>query len=173
MIRLAQCNKILIEKLLIQAGDRLRTFELQLPANAVEITSIMVSANLFMPTPAVIGKVSFQANDKTDIFLVADVKGNGYMHSDEAFAGIATNSFEEEGEWLNGKGAGWYPVTVEGDTVTVLCTYRSAMPALYMLRIYAVYRELEKLDPTPEALLREEAEQARADAARKALPREI
>ncbi len=173
MIRLNARSKILIGKLKVTPADRLKTFELRVPANSAKITAVTVTTNIFIPFPKVLGKLTFQANDNTDIFLVAEVIGNGSMPSDESVLGIPVGSLEDGGEWVTGYKAARYPVTVQGDTVVILCTYRTLFPIMFSLTAYAEYEEIDALDKTPDHVLREAEEEEEEVRKRKLLPRRI
>ena len=65
------------------------------------------------------GKVSFQSNDRSDIFLVLEVWENGVERSDEMRIGITDPQFESDHAWVSGKVPQMNQVNVSGDTTVV------------------------------------------------------
>jgi hypothetical protein len=61
--------------------ERFKPFEIRLPANVKKVTGILVTA---LQNEQLLGNISFQANDKMDVFHVAQVKEDGIEPSDEA-----------------------------------------------------------------------------------------
>lgn len=62
------------------------------------------------------GTVTFQANDKTDIFYVARINEEGIEISDEALIEVEDSQFESDHAWVTGNVPKIKPVHVEGDT---------------------------------------------------------
>lgn len=65
------------------------------------------------------GTVSFQANDKNDVFYVTDLAEAGLEPSDETLIQVEDTQFESERAWVTGDVPQIKPVHVEGDTSIV------------------------------------------------------
>ena len=93
-----------------------------------------------------LGLISFQANDKTDIFHVAEVREDGIDTSDESFLSISDPQFESDRAWVTGKVPGLIKVNIEGDNVFIKAWLKGEKFDLpYTMRIYVEYEEAEEL----------------------------
>jgi hypothetical protein len=63
-----------------------------------------------------LGTVTFQANDNTDVFCIADVFENGLETSDEMLINVEEPQFDSDKAWVTGKVPKIKPVMIEGDT---------------------------------------------------------
>lgn len=64
----------------------------------------------------VLGNISFQANDKMDVFHVAQVVNEGIEPSDNTLLQIEDSQFDSDKAWVTGNVPKLKPVHVEGDT---------------------------------------------------------
>ncbi len=63
----------------------------------------------------VLGNISFQANDKMDVFHVAQVVNEGIEPSDNTLLQIEDSQFDSDKAWVTGNVPKIKPVHVEGD----------------------------------------------------------
>jgi hypothetical protein len=99
-----------------------------------------------------IGTLSFQANDNTDVFLVADVLSSEFDPVEPDLIQYETEDLDSGPEWVSGRIQSKTPVTVEGDTTVLTCVFKSVAPIDINLTIYLEYEEIE-------ALIKEEPEE--------------
>ena len=66
-----------------------------------------------------IGTLTFQANDKADVFFVANVEENGIETSDEGLLQIEDPQFDDDKTWVTGNVPRIKPVNIEGDTALI------------------------------------------------------
>lgn len=62
------------------------------------------------------GTITFQANDKSDIFFKTLLQSNDIEESDESFIDVEDAQFEGHFNWVTGKVPSFHPVMVTGDT---------------------------------------------------------
>ena len=103
------------------------------------------------------GTVTFQANDKMDIFYVASVKEDGIETSDEALIQVEDSLFESDKAWVTGKVPKIKSVHIEGDTSIINAwfkgeTYQDPF-------VITVYVECEMAEELEEVTADEEIEQ--------------
>ena len=106
------------------------------------------------------GKVSFQSNDRSDIFLVLEVWENGVERSDEMRIGITDPQFESDHAWVSGKVPQMNQVNVSGDTTVVHAwfTAETLEQPFYM----TIYLECEMVEELEEVELELSEEETRA-----------
>ena len=92
-----------------------------------------------------LGQLYLKANDKTDIFLVADVFANESYPSDETLMGISTDELDSSPEWISGRIQKKIPVDVDGDTAVIECIYKATEKADFELTVYLEYEEVEEV----------------------------
>ena len=103
------------------------------------------------------GTVSFQANDKMDVFYVARLKEEGIESSDESIIQVEDSQFESDKAWVTGNVPKMKPVHVEGDTSIINAwfkgeTYQDPF-------VITVYVECETAEELEEVTADEEIEQ--------------
>ena len=105
------------------------------------------------------GTVTFQANDKMDVFYVASVKEDGSETSDEALIQVEDSLFDSDKAWVTGKVPKMKSVHIEGDTSIINAWFRGAtFDAPF---IVTVYIECETAEELEEVTADEEIEQER------------
>jgi len=105
----------------------------------------------------VLGNISFQANDKMDVFYVARLKEEGIDSSDESIIQVEDSQFESDKAWVTGNVPKIKPVHVEGDTSIINAwfkgeTYQDPF-------VITVYVECETAEELEEVTADEEIEQ--------------
>jgi hypothetical protein len=104
-----------------------------------------------------IGTITFQSNDKADVFYVTDVYEQGTEPSDESFMGTLPIDFEDYAAWVTGKVPTMKPVHVEGDTTIVHGWFKGGFPdRSYRLTIYVEYELAEEVITDDEHALQKE-----------------
>ncbi len=94
-----------------------------------------------------LGTVSFQSNDKMDVFHVALIKEAGVEPSDEALLQVEDAQFESDKSWVTGKVPRIKPVNVDGDTATIYAWFKGEQfDKPFVLTIYAECELAEELE---------------------------
>jgi hypothetical protein len=91
-----------------------------------------------------LGTLSFQANDNTDVFLIAPVSDLEDITSDEVMLGSNTEDLDMLPEWITGRLPKATQVTVDGDTTSLQCFYRAIEAQSFTLTVYVEYEEAEE-----------------------------
>jgi hypothetical protein len=107
------------------------------------------------------GTVSFQANDKMDVFYVARLQEEGIESSDESIFQVEDSLFESDKAWVTGNVPKIKPVHVEGDTSIINAwfkgeTYQDPF-------VITVYVECETAEELEEVTADEEIEQDKSE----------
>lgn len=103
------------------------------------------------------GKVSFQSNDRSDVFLVLEVWENGVEASDEMRIGISDPQFESNHGWVNGKVPQMNPVDVSGDTTVIHAWFTAeTLEQQFYLTVYVECEMAEELEEVVLELSEEE-----------------
>jgi len=93
------------------------------------------------------GTVTFQANDKTDVFHVTAIKESGIEQSDEAFMLIEDSQFESDKAWVNGNVPTIKPVHVEGDTSIINAWFKGEVfESAFVIIVYVECETAEELE---------------------------
>jgi hypothetical protein len=93
-----------------------------------------------------LGLVSFQANDISDVFWVAEVVEDGFEQSNEAVLEIEEPDFETDFAWITGNVPEFKSINIEGDNVQLRAWLRGErFYGSYALRIYVEYELAEEL----------------------------
>jgi len=105
----------------------------------------------------VLGNISFQANDKMDVFHIAQVMNEGIEPSDNTLLQIEDSQFDSDKAWVTGNVPKIKPVHVEGDTSIINAwfkgeTYQDPF-------VITVYVECETAEELEEVTADEEIEQ--------------
>jgi len=104
-----------------------------------------------------LGQISFQANDNTDIFLVADVREAGVEISDEALLNVGDPQFESDKAWITGNIPRIKSVQVDGDTSIVQAWFKGELYTDPF--VITVYLECELAEELIEAVSDEPLEE--------------
>lgn len=99
-----------------------------------------------------IGAITFQSNESSDVFYVADVYEAGMEQSDENLIGVIPMQFEGVAAWVTGRVPKMTPVNIEGDTAVIHGWFKGGVSDMpYRLAIYVEYELAEELLPdTPD-----------------------
>jgi hypothetical protein len=103
------------------------------------------------------GTVSFQANDKMDVFYVARLKEEGIESSDESIIQVEDSQFESDKAWVTGNVQKIKPVHVEGDTSIINAWFKGETYEDPF--VITVYVECETAEELEEVTADEEIEQ--------------
>ena len=109
----------------------------------------------------VLGNISFQANDKMDVFHVAQVVDEGIEPSDNTLLQIEDSQFDSDKVWVTGNVPRIKPVHVEGDTSIINAwfkgeTYQDPF-------VITIYVECETAEELEEVTADEEIEQDKSE----------
>jgi hypothetical protein len=93
-----------------------------------------------------IGTLSFQSNDKMDVFHVAQVVEYGIETSDEAVLNLEDPQFDSDKAWVTGNVPRIKPVNIEGDTATIHAWFKGEeFDKPFVLTIYVECELVEEL----------------------------
>ena len=107
------------------------------------------------------GTVSFQANDKMDVFHVARLKEEGIESSDESIIQVEDSQFESDKAWVTGNVPKIKPVHVEGDTSIINAWFKGE--TFENPFVITVYVECETAEELEEVTADEEIEQDKSE----------
>jgi hypothetical protein len=92
------------------------------------------------------GTISFQANDKADVFWVVNVLESGEEQSDETFFGVIDPEFENDKAWVTGKVPMFKPIHIEGDTALINAWFKAEdFDSPFEIKIYLECEAAEEL----------------------------
>ena len=95
---------------------------------------------------AKLGTITFQAMDKCDVFLQADVYLDGLTSVEEMAASLVEPGFDTNKAWVTGNVPGVNPVDVEGDSSVIYAWYMGkSYPGPFKLRVYVEYEEVDEM----------------------------
>lgn len=93
-----------------------------------------------------LGTVTFQSNDKMDVFHVALVREDGVEASDEAILNVEDTQFESDKAWVTGKVPRIKPVNIEGDTAMITAWFKGEeFDKSFVLTVYVECELAEEL----------------------------
>lgn len=102
-----------------------------------------------------LGTMNFQAQDKADVFLIAEVWANGLSMSDESLLNIEDAQFESDHAWVTGKVPKFKDVHVDGDNSLISAWFKGEhFERSFCITVYLEYEEVEQLievEPDQEA----------------------
>jgi hypothetical protein len=108
----------------------------------------------------ILGNITFQANDKTDVFHVEQVKEDGMETSDEALFLLEDPQFESDKVWVTGNVPKLKPVHIEGDTSMIHAWFKGTSYANpFVITVYVECEMAEEL----EEVISEEASDDKED----------
>ena len=109
----------------------------------------------------VLGSISFQANDKMDVFYVAQVMEDGIEPSHEAFIQVEETQFDSDKAWVTGNVPKIKRVHIEGDTAIINGWFKANSFASPF--VITVYLECETAEELEEVTTDEEIEEEQND----------
>ncbi|QLH33429.1 MAG: hypothetical protein HWD62_14320 [Cyclobacteriaceae bacterium] len=93
------------------------------------------------------GTVSFQANDKMDVFYVINLQEEGIEPSDEALIQVEDSQFDSDKAWVTGNVPMIKPVHVEGDTAIINAWFKGeTFDDPFIITVYVECETAEELD---------------------------
>lgn len=93
------------------------------------------------------GTVSFQANDKMDVFYVANLQEEGIEPSDETLMTVEDSQFDSDKAWVTGNVPMIKPVHVEGDTSIINAWFKGeTFDDPFVITVYVECETAEELD---------------------------
>lgn len=107
------------------------------------------------------GTVSFQANDKMDVFYVANLQEEGIEPSDEALIQAEDSQFDSDKAWVTGNVPMIKPVHVEGDTSIINAWFKGeTFDGPFIITVYVECETAEELEEViaDEAIEQEKSE---------------
>jgi hypothetical protein len=110
-----------------------------------------------------LGTISFQANDKTDVFHVAEVLAEGIEPSDETLLNLEDPQFESDKAWVTGNVPEMKGVTIEGDTTTINAWFKGEhFDKPFTVRVYVECELAEELERVKADEKEEQSEEDKA-----------
>ena len=95
----------------------------------------------------ILGNINFQANDKTDVFHVAQVQEDGMETSDEALFQAEDPQFESGKAWVTGNVPKLKPVHIEGDSSMIHAWFKgTSYVNPFVIRVYVECEMAEELE---------------------------
>ncbi len=92
-----------------------------------------------------LGIISFQASDRTDVFLVADVIEAGVSASSEMMLGIEDAQFDSDKAWVTGYVPEETPVDIDGDNPVIQAWFKGEEYINpFVMRIYLTVEEAKE-----------------------------
>ena len=133
----------------ITTAVRFRLIDIRLPSNVARVTGLLVTASastLASLSTERLGLVSFQANDKSDVFHVAEVCDTGVQITDETVLGIDEPLPELDHAWVSGNVPRFHPVDIAGDNMIMRAWLKGENYQVpFTLKVYIEYQEAEEL----------------------------
>ncbi|MFN8333915.1 MAG: hypothetical protein U0U09_02235 [Cyclobacteriaceae bacterium] len=95
----------------------------------------------------VLGNISFQANDKMDVFHVAQVMNEGIEPSDNTLLQIEDSQFDSDKAWVTGNVPKIKPVHIEGDTSIINAWFKGeTYENPFVITVYVECETAEELE---------------------------
>lgn len=111
-----------------------------------------------------LGTITFQANDKMDIFQVAQVQQHGIEPSDEALLNVEDPQFDSDKAWVTGDVPKMRSVNIEGDSTVINAWFKAeAFDKSFLVRVYVECELAEELDEVNADEKTEEEKNSSAD----------
>jgi hypothetical protein len=93
-----------------------------------------------------LGTISFQANDKMDVFYVAQILEDGLSASDETLFKVEDTQFESDKGWVTGNVPKIKPVHIEGDTSIISGWFKGeSFDKSFVITVYVECEMVEEL----------------------------
>jgi hypothetical protein len=109
----------------------------------------------------ILGNLSFQANDKMDVFHVAQVQEDGIESSDEALCLVEDSQFDGDKAWVTGNVPKMKPVCIEGDTSIINAWFKGVEYTNPF--VITVYVECEMAEELEEVIAEDKIEEEDSD----------
>jgi hypothetical protein len=94
-----------------------------------------------------LGTISFQANDKMDVFHVAQVLEDGIEASDETLLNVEDTQFDSDKAWVTGNVPRIEPVHIEGDTSIINAWFKGeSFEKSFVITVYIECEMVEELE---------------------------
>lgn len=94
-----------------------------------------------------LGTISFQTNDKMDVFQVVQVKEHGFETSDEALLHVEDQQFDSDKSWVTGNVPKMGKVNIEGDTAIINAWFKAeTFDKRFSIRVYVECEMAEELE---------------------------
>ena len=94
-----------------------------------------------------LGTISFQANDKMDVFHVAQVLEDGIEASDETLLNVEDTQFDSDKAWVTGNVPKIKPVHIEGDTSIINAWFKGeSFEKSFVITVYIECEMVEELE---------------------------
>jgi hypothetical protein len=94
-----------------------------------------------------LGTVSFQTNDKMDVFHVALAIEDGIEQSDEALHEVEDTQFDSDKAWVTGNVPKIKPVNIEGDTTIISAWFKGeSFDGPFVINVYVECELAEELE---------------------------
>ncbi|MDZ7648473.1 MAG: hypothetical protein U5K54_15495 [Cytophagales bacterium] len=108
-----------------------------------KVTGILVTAT----SKWILGNISFQSNDKMDVFHVVQIQEDGIETSDEALFQVEDPQFESDKAWVTGNVPKLKPVHVEGDTFIINAWFKGELSDVnpFVITVYVECETAEEL----------------------------
>jgi hypothetical protein len=147
MISTITKKKVIVSQIFVTKLERFMPFEIKLPANVKAITGILVTASgSGLINMERLGTISFQSNDKSDVFVIWDVREAGLELSDEGWIGVEDPGFDSVMAWITGNLPKFKSVNIEGDNSAIAAWFKGEhFQNPYRISVYLEYEEVEKL----------------------------
>ena len=95
----------------------------------------------------VLGNISFQANDKMDVFHVAQVMEDGIESSHEALIQVEDTQFDSDKAWATGNVPKIKPIHIEGDTSIINGWFKAeSFTDPFVITVYVECETAEELE---------------------------
>lgn len=93
-----------------------------------------------------LGTITFQANDKMDVFHITQVVEDGIEVSDETRFNVEDAQFEGDKAWVTGNVPRMKPVNIEGDTAIINAWFKGELfDKPFVLTVYIECEMAEEL----------------------------
>lgn len=97
------------------------------------------------------GTITFQANDKTDVFYIADVEEAGIEPSDESVLQIEDTQFDTGKAWVTGYVPRIKQVNIEGDTSIINAWFKGEnFDNPFVIKVYVECETAEEFEEVVE-----------------------
>jgi hypothetical protein len=94
-----------------------------------------------------LGTISFQANDKMDVFYVAQIFEDGLSASDETLFKVEDTQFESDKGWVTGNVPKIKAVHIEGDTSIINGWFKGEFfDRWFVITVYVECEMVEELE---------------------------
>lgn len=143
MLDISEREKVFIHRLNVNAGVSYLPFEISLPDLVKRIKAIIFSCKI-VNDGALIGTISLQSNDSSDVFLCHDICNFTDLYKEESHLYPATPGSENDIAFRKSLRPQRILVEVDGTTRIIHGWYKPAINAAHLIRIYVEYEVQEE-----------------------------